>query len=419
MDRLLIIADDFTGALDTGVQFVSYGAVTCVVTNPDCDYLNLRDRCQVLVVDAESRHLTPDKAYGVVFRVTRKALEAGFTYIFKKTDSALRGNVGAELAAVQDAAKADSISFLPSFPGMGRVTRNGVHYIDDVPVAESVFGQDPFEPVNHSSVMDILGEQTDKPVILHGIGDTSRAGSGIHVYDALTDQDLRRAAAALKSAGGLRILAGCAGFASVLPELLEMASEKHPMPPLTGKLLTICGSVNPITTAQMDAAERAGALRLSLSPDQKLARNWAKAPEGRQIIAGWVNEIQKVSNAMIECGVNDRNETSAKAKEIGLSLNETRERIADAMGCVLQQVLDLGLNRDVLVTGGDTLLAFMNQVGLDSLIPLGEPVPGVVLSQIRYGGKRFNLMTKSGGFGVETLLTDLAAVRTADAETAY
>lgn len=419
MDRLLIIADDFTGALDTGVQFASYGALTCVVTNPNCDYLEAGDRCQVLVVDVESRHMTADGAYGAVFRATCKAMDAGFTYIYKKTDSALRGNVGAELAAVLDAAKADSMAVFPSFPEMGRITRNGVQYIDGVPVAESVFGQDPFEPVKHSSVKDIIGEQTDKPVILHPTGDTGCAGSGIHVYDAAADSDLRRAASALKSAGELHLMAGCAGFASVLPELLEMTAQKPEMPPLTGKLLTICGSVNLITKAQMDAAERAGALRLSLSPDQKLAGDWAKTPDGRRVIAGWTERIGKVSNAIIECGVNDRDETSERAKQLGLTLRQTRERIAGAMGGVLQQVLDMGLDRDVLVTGGDTLLAFMNKVGLDTLTPLGEPVQGVVLSRISYGGRRLNLMTKSGGFGPETLLTDLAAVRTAEAEAVH
>lgn len=409
MERLLIIADDFTGALDTGVQFASYGALTCVVTNPDCDYLEAGGHCQVLVVDVESRHLTADAAHGAVFRAVCKALDAGFTYIYKKTDSALRGNVGAELAAVLDASGSDSMAVLPSFPQMGRITRNGIQYIDGVPVAESVFGQDPFEPVKYSSVKDIIGEQTDKPVIMHPAGDTACSGPGIHVYDAATDSDLRRTASALKSAGRLRIMAGCAGFASVLPELLEMSAQKPPVPALTGKLLTICGSVNLITTAQMDAAERAGAVRLSLTPDQKLAKDWAKTPEGRQIIAEWMEQIQKVSNAIIECGVKDRDETSKRANELGLTLRRTRERIADAMGGVLQQVLDMGLDRDILVTGGDTLLAFMNKVGLHTLIPLGEPVHGVVLSRIHYGGRHLNLMTKSGGFGSESLLTDLAA----------
>ena len=34
MVKLLIIADDFTGALDTGVQFAARGAATRVITDP-------------------------------------------------------------------------------------------------------------------------------------------------------------------------------------------------------------------------------------------------------------------------------------------------------------------------------------------------------------------------------------------------
>ena len=90
MVKLLMIADDFTGALDTGVQFAVRGAKTCVVTDPDYDFSHTRADVQVLVLDAETRHLEAEKAYKTVFRVVKDALEAGFSYVYKKTDSALR-----------------------------------------------------------------------------------------------------------------------------------------------------------------------------------------------------------------------------------------------------------------------------------------------------------------------------------------
>ena len=68
MVRLLIIADDFTGALDTGVQFAARGARTCVATDPAYDFSRADAEAQVLVLDAETRHLRPEAAYGVVFR---------------------------------------------------------------------------------------------------------------------------------------------------------------------------------------------------------------------------------------------------------------------------------------------------------------------------------------------------------------
>ena len=169
MVKLLIVADDFTGALDTGVQFTARGARTCVVTDPAYDFSRAKAETQVLVLDAETRHLTPEAAYSVVRRAVEGALRAGFTHIYKKTDSALRGNVGAELTAVLDGAGAESISFLPALPKMDRITRRGIHYIDGVPVAESVFGRDPFEPVGASSVAEIIAAQSEVPVVLHGL----------------------------------------------------------------------------------------------------------------------------------------------------------------------------------------------------------------------------------------------------------
>lgn len=38
MILLLIIADDFTGALDTGVQFAAHGVSTRVIVDPEVDF---------------------------------------------------------------------------------------------------------------------------------------------------------------------------------------------------------------------------------------------------------------------------------------------------------------------------------------------------------------------------------------------
>ena len=141
---LLIIADDFTGALDTGVQFAAYGAATRVMVKDQVDFASCD--AQVLVVDTETRHLPPEKAYQIVEELTRAACRAGIRYIYKKTDSALRGNIGAELAAVLQASNNRQLPFLPAFPQNGRTTRDGIHYVDGVPVTESPFGVDPFGP---------------------------------------------------------------------------------------------------------------------------------------------------------------------------------------------------------------------------------------------------------------------------------
>ena len=49
MIKLLIIADDFTGALDTGVQFAARGAATRVVTDLAYDFAGADAEVLVLV----------------------------------------------------------------------------------------------------------------------------------------------------------------------------------------------------------------------------------------------------------------------------------------------------------------------------------------------------------------------------------
>ena len=73
MPRLLIIADDFTGALDTGVQFAACGIPTRVVVGTAADMI--RCECTVLVVDTETRHLSAEAAGKIVEVLARRARE--------------------------------------------------------------------------------------------------------------------------------------------------------------------------------------------------------------------------------------------------------------------------------------------------------------------------------------------------------
>ena len=156
MIKILIIADDFTGALDTGVKFAEAGAKTKVMTKWDESFVN--DPSEVLVLCVPTRHDNPLDAYRRVRKVVEIA-DGKVGCIFKKTDSALRGNIGAELTAVVEGSKANNLYFIPALPSMNRFTQGGVHYIDGVVVRDSVFGRDPFEPVTESYIPELMRKQ--------------------------------------------------------------------------------------------------------------------------------------------------------------------------------------------------------------------------------------------------------------------
>lgn len=407
MRRLLIIADDFTGALDTGVQFAGRGARTCVVTDPAYDFSRAEEALQVLVLDAETRHLPPGEAYEVVRRAVKDALAAGFRYIYKKTDSALRGNIGSELTAVLDGAGAASIAFIPALPRMGRVTREGVHYIGDLPVAESVFGQDPFEPVTESSVERIIAAQSETPVVLHRLGQTVEERPGIQLYDAGTQEDLEAIGRGLAD---IRLTAGCAGFAPVLAELLELRGGAPARPDLHPDLLVACGSVNPVTLRQLAAAEAAGFPHIHLTPEQKLDPDWLSLPACSAAVETWLETVGREGRFLLD--VNDpagRDDTADYARRKGLTTEDLRVRISGQLGKLIQKLLDGGLEATLLCTGGDTLLALTRAVGAAELIPLGELDAGAVLTAFTYRGRTYHIIAKSGGFGEPDLFVRLSA----------
>ncbi|MBR1485689.1 MAG: four-carbon acid sugar kinase family protein [Synergistaceae bacterium] len=388
MSKLLIIADDFTGALDTGVQFSSRGSKTKVITDSNYDFSGA-DRLDVLVFDSETRHLTAEKAYEVVNKFVSRA-SSKFPYIYKKTDSGLRGNIGSELAAAMDALNVEKIAFIPAFPEMNRITKNGIHYIDGVPVAESVFGKDPFEPVKNSDVNAIIFEQTNK--------------TGIQVYDSETNYDMKVIADEL-GLDGLKLTAGCAGFAEILASKLGFNGVAAKIPSMPKKFFLICGSVNPVTQKQMDYAENHGFKRICLSVEQKLSEKCSKFEE---LAKRWLKEIEN-SHAILDANnPNEIQKTEEYIKNHNLNINQVRIRVSHAITSAAKALLDNGLEARLMCVGGDTLLALMQYVGIQELVPICEIEKGVVLTSFAYKNKNYNIMTKSGGFGEKDLLVKIA-----------
>lgn len=405
MRKLLVLADDFTGGLDTGAQFAAAGIPTVVTTNPAyCAADHEEDT--VLVVDVETRHLPPQKARQIVEQTVRAAIAHGFTDIYKKTDSALRGNLGAELQGVLDGTGQTRLHLIPAFPEMGRTTKDGVQLIDGVPVAQSVFGKDPFEPVRHSKIQEILAEQCTCAVQNVGkhMPQEFSGAPCIYVYDAETRADVAHIAAELKRAGSSHIYAGCAGFAALLPELLELDGRPPVVPVLEGRLVVACGSMNPITLAQMKQLEGRCSY-IHIPETLKFHPAQLDAPAGQKQLDAWA-ALAKQSQVFVL----DTNPKDAKLEPPAeASMDRDRKTVAGALAGILHALLQRGVDGTIMITGGDCLFAFLQELQIDRICPLCEIQPGVVVSRLQYGGNDHFLLSKSGGFGKENLFEQILA----------
>lgn len=230
--ELLVLADDFTGALDTGVQFAQQSIPTLVSTKIQQLKRGVTKDFPVFVLDTESRHVSPSESRIKVIEAVGLALQKEVRSFYKKTDSTLRGNIGSELSALLEAAGSSLLAFVPAYPKNGRTTIGGRQYVDGVPVNLSIYSRDPQNPVCSSYVPDIIAAQTPVPVhVVEGsksmlFEEPKAGGRRIIVFDARTDEDLSSIANLLKRRGLLRVTAGCAGFAEYLPATLGAQKEE-------------------------------------------------------------------------------------------------------------------------------------------------------------------------------------------------
>jgi uncharacterized protein YgbK (DUF1537 family) len=225
-EHVLLLADDLTGALEAGARFEN--SVVCLQAGRDS---------RVLVLDLESRHLAPEEAAA---RVRRACAGARAGIIFKKTDSTLRGNIGAELGALP----AGTIHYVPAYPAQGRTVRGGKLFVHGVPVQQSPFAHDPTQPVATNDIRALL-ERQGAPL------------QRIEIHDGSTDGDVHAAAKRILKEPAPRLAAGPAALAGELAALLGLAPHTPDWPAVPA-CLVVNGSAHPASAAQLLYARQHG-----------------------------------------------------------------------------------------------------------------------------------------------------------------
>ena len=163
-------------------------------------------------------------------------------------------------------------------------------------------------------------------------------------------------------------------------------------------LLVVCGSVNNVSARQLDYAESRGFERVHLPMEFLLG-------EDDDPILGTIAEKCAASVPLMLDTFTTAEEASANISPE--ELEERRQRISRRLGGLIRELMNCGVHRRILIIGGDTLLALMDELNCASITPLYEPDRGVVLFELEYAGETRRIMSKSGGFGSEDLLTRL------------
>ncbi len=408
-----VIADDFTGACDVGIQFKKFGLETVVSASADA-FKGISD-FEVIVVDTESRNDPADIAYNKARNVARALKKMGIRVVYKKIDSTLRGNVGTELDAIMDELNLKAAIIAPAFPAANRTTVDGRQLVNGIPIDKTEFAYDPINPVKESHIPTLIQRQTQRMVgtlnlskvregiesLRHEIQSLVKSGHEILVADAETQNNLKTIA---KAALDSEVLpCGSAGLAEGVSYWLTWSTSKV-------RLLVVSGSVNTVTLDQISAAEKTLNVQV-LEPDLSgvLMGGERRNAEAERLIKEARKDVARRRDIIIRLA-----ESKDKAfkiqqfgRELGLDYLETVEKTLSFLGETSRKIIDSCKIAGLILVGGDTAISVINAMGAHGIRIEEEVLPGIPLGRI-LGGSFNGLLTitKAGGFGREDALIE-------------
>ena len=414
-EKILIVADDFTGAADTGVQFSRRNLKTIVITNPESLKKSLKE-CDVLVVDTESRFDDKETAYKKTFETGVRARSESIKYLYKKLDSTMRGNVGAEIAGLMDSMNISHTIVIPALPLYDRTTLNGNVYVRGVLLAETDYANDPKNPVRESYIPAIISGQTDRKtgvISFNGfritreelsskLNKAMKDGIQIIVIDAEDDKDLDLIASVVTGIKDRVMFAGCSGLAGKMAALIELRKENR-------SNVVIAGSVNKITLQQTKIAASTLSIKtIDIEAEEIIAgkkdtekKRILKLAEksisgGKDLIIRSVSTPESVSRCTI------------KGRKLGLDDFMISDIIADFLGDLAGEIIRTKSLKGIVLTGGDTAIKTLNALNINGIIVKNEILHGIPFGYLHDDKYRdMIVVTKAGGFGGEDALVQI------------
>jgi D-threonate/D-erythronate kinase len=405
--KLLIVADDFTGACDTGVQFSKNQLKTIVITSLD-HFRESLEKCDVLVVNTESRFNDAETAYKKAFDTGKIALPENIKHFYKKLDSTMRGNVGAELSGLMDALEIQHTFMVPALPKYGRTTVNGKVFINEVLLEETEFAIDPKNPVNESFIPKVISRQTDKKtaVIIYDYIQAGKqtlvnklqlhlnAGIQIIVFDAKEEKDIDLIASVISEIKMKVLFAGCSGLAEYLAKYLEIKKSNK-------SCVVIAGSVSEVTRRQIDFAVHYLPVKLVDIETDKLF-SIERSREKKRILELVEESISTGEDIIIRSA--PTREAVAKsfetAGEYGLDRFKVSESIASFLGELAGEIIQGGKIKGILLTGGDTAIKTSQSLNSSGVILKDEIIHGIPYGY--FAEEKYSsviVVSKAGGFG--------------------
>lgn len=251
---IAVVADNLTGAADTGVQLTRAGYRTAVAFRDSP--VPPEGGLDAVAVDTDSRAMPTGFAARRVVEAAHAVRDAGVVY--KKIDSTLRGPISAEISAALGATGREKAVVAPAFPKTGRTTVGGIQLVHGVPVHETEARKDPRTPVHEGHIPTLL--EAVSPIVslsVEELRDTETvrrvlAGARCVVADAEDEADLEALVRAVPDPSAV-LWTGSAGLALAFGRVYPgpHGEQLSPTPRLAYPVLVVVGSLSAVSRGQL------------------------------------------------------------------------------------------------------------------------------------------------------------------------
>ena len=378
--NVAVIADDLTGAADTGVQLARAGYKTAVIfRGEEVPAAGL----DAVALDTDSRTRPAGFAAKRVIEAARAVRDA--RVVCKKLDSTLRGNVAAELSAALGATRRPRVVVAPAFPAAGRTTVGGVQLVHGVPVHETEMRNDPRTPVLEAHVPTLLAGSFPSVATLgvEDLADPEKVRLTLEaecvVADAERDADLEALVRAVPDPSGV-LWAGSAGLALALGGVYPGpgAGGVPASPGPARRVLVVIGSLSGVSREQLRRlVEEYGDVAVPVHADRSGAVEEA---------AGIARRALSTSTCAVVHSPGERSRPGTGGPVVR-SLAEVAARLCGQ-----------GLFDALVMTGGSTAVRVALRLGASGIRLGGEVEAGVPWGTL-IGPNPYTVVTKAGGFG--------------------
>ena len=408
--EVALVADDLTGALDAAAPFAARGLKVRVYRTlealppapPGHDPSERANgpapppgaRGLVIAVNTSTRHLAPGAARAAVAEAGRRLGGWSPRLVFKKIDSTLRGPVADEVAAAMQVFERRAALVCPAFPAAGRIVRGGEVHVYGAPLRETEYVRDLRTPAPADSLEGLFRRIGQVRGMRPDDVPPNRFPEGITIADAATDAHLAGLAALVAGHPGEVLAVGSDGLAAGLAGRWGEGKrvEVRIADASPGGVLFAVGSRTGTTARQV-------ARLLERCPDTPVV----EAPRGRLDVPAVLRAAASSRAVVARVPPSPPGDPAAVARAFGAAIREVLDGLGAGPGPEPERPTAL------VATGGDTVEAILDALGIAALDVLGEFRPGVPVS--RAGGDRpdFTLISKAGGFGSPGLFAELAA----------